>query len=111
MDIGLDIVEIGRIRAVARRTPRFLTRVFTDEEIAYCRASKQQWQRFAVRFAAKEAVWKTLGQEGLALKEISVARSLKGKPSVLLRGKPARNFKLSLSHSERYAVAVAVRTR
>ena len=40
MDIGLDIVEIARVRALARKTPRFLTRVFTDKEIAYCRAKK-----------------------------------------------------------------------
>ncbi len=110
MDIGLDIVEIRRIKAIARRTPRFLTRVFTDDEIAYCKSSKTQWQRFAVRFAAKEAVWKALGQRGVALKDISVARDAAGKPSILLRGKPARGLKVSLSHSDSYAVAVVVKT-
>lgn len=110
MDIGLDIVETRRIRGLASRNPRFLTRVFTDDEISYCRASKTQWQRFAVRFAAKEAVWKALGQQGIALKDISVARDAHGKPSILLKGKPARRLKLSLSHSDSYAVAVVVRT-
>ncbi len=109
MEIGLDIVEIGRIKSLARRTPRFLTRVFTADEIAYCRAKKRQWQHFAVRFAAKEAVWKALDRDGLSLKDISVSRDRRGKPGVLVKGRPARGFALSLSHSESYAVAVAVR--
>src|SRR5579885_1140731 len=80
MDIGLDIVEIDRIRGLARRSPRFLSRVFSAEEIAYCRGKRLQWQHFAVRFAAKEAVWKALGREGLGLKDISVSRDERGKP-------------------------------
>ncbi|MBI4376440.1 MAG: holo-ACP synthase [Elusimicrobia bacterium] len=109
MDIGLDIVEIDRIRKIARRTPRFLERVFSAKEIAYCRAKKNQWQHFAVRFAAKEAVWKALeGERGLSLRDIAVSRDARGKPGVLLKGKPARGLRLSLSHSDQYAVAVAV---
>ena len=109
MEIGLDIVEIERVRQLARRTPRFLARVFTAQEIAYCKAKKNQWQHFAVRFAAKEAVWKALERDGVSLKDISVSRDSRGKPGVLLKGRPQRGFKLSLSHSERYALAVAVR--
>ncbi|MBI5631540.1 MAG: holo-ACP synthase [Elusimicrobia bacterium] len=109
--MGVDIVEIERIRKLARRTPRFLTRVFTREEISYCRAKKNPWQHFAVRFAAKEAVWKALGTDGVSLKDISVDRDARGKPGVLIKGKPARGFKLSLSHSEHYALAAAIKTR
>ena len=109
MELGLDIVEISRVRALARRQPRFLTRVFSAEEISYCRGKKLQWQHFAVRFAAKEAVWKALGAKGLALKDIAVSRDASGKPGVLVKGKPMKRLKLSLSHSERYAVAVAVK--
>ncbi len=108
MDIGLDIVEIRRIRRVIRRTPAFLDRVFTKPEIAYCRRHKDPWPHFAVRFAAKEAVWKALGQSGVALKDISVARDSRGKPGVLIKGRRARRLKLSLSHSEDYAAAVAL---
>ncbi|OGR89280.1 MAG: holo-[acyl-carrier-protein] synthase [Elusimicrobia bacterium RIFCSPHIGHO2_02_FULL_57_9] len=108
--IGLDIIEIDRVKKLARRNPRFLSRVFTPAEIAYCRAKKKQWQHFAVRFAAKEAVWKALNKAGLiSLRDISVSRDRRGKPGVILQGKPARGFMLSLSHSQRYAMAVALR--
>jgi holo-[acyl-carrier protein] synthase len=109
MEIGLDIVEVRRIRRVIRRTPGFLGRVFTEAEIAYCRGHKDPWPHYAVRFAAKEAVWKALGQRGTALKDISVERDSRGKPGVLIKGRRARGLKLSLSHGEDYAVAVALR--
>ncbi|MBI3547939.1 MAG: holo-ACP synthase [Elusimicrobia bacterium] len=109
LGIGLDIVEIDRVAKLAKRNPRFLTRVFSTQEIAYCRTKKKLWQHFAARFAAKEAVWKALGSEGVALKDISVSRGRDGRPGVLLRGKPARDIHLSLSHSEKYALAVALR--
>ncbi|MEK7859116.1 MAG: holo-ACP synthase [Elusimicrobiota bacterium] len=111
MELGLDIVEIGRIKSLARRERRFLKRVFTNEEIAYCMGKKNPWQHFAVRFAAKEAVWKALDQSGLGLKDISVGRGARGKPAVLLKGKAVRSLKLSLSHSEHYAVAVAMKVK
>lgn len=106
--LGLDIVEISRVRALARRNPRFLTRVFSAEEIRYCEGKRRAWQHFAVRFAAKEAVWKALGDGSLALKDIAVSRDAKGRPGVLLRGKPAKRIRLSLSHSDDYAAAVAL---
>lgn len=111
MELGADIVEIARIRALARRQPRFLSRVFSDDEIAYCRGKKLQWQHFAVRFAAKEAVWKALGAKGMALRDITVRRGPDGRPAVLIKGRPSATVKITLSHSERYALAVAVRTR
>lgn len=107
MGLGLDIVEIERIEKLARRNHRFLPRVFTPQEIRYCSSKKNRWQHFAARFAAKEAVWKALGQEGVALKDISVQRNASGKPGVLLRGRAAKHIELSLSHSDHYAVAVA----
>ncbi len=106
--IGLDIVEIDRIEKLARRNSRFFPRVFTAQEIRYCSSKKNRWQHFAARFAAKEAVWKALGREGVALKDISVQRDAAGKPGVLLKGKRARFIELSLSHSDHYAVAVAL---
>lgn len=109
MELGADIVEIGRVQALAKRQPRFLTRVFSPEEIAYCRGKKSQWQHFAVRFAAKEAVWKALGKAGLSLRDITVSRDASGKPGVLLKGRKAKGVKLTLSHSARYAMAVAVK--
>jgi holo-[acyl-carrier protein] synthase len=107
--IGLDIVEIERIRKLASRNPRFLTRVFSADEIRYCRSKKRAWQHFAVRFAAKEAVWKALGRGGVALSDIAVHSGTDGRPSVRIAGKPPRpSIEISLSHSEHYAVAVAL---
>ena len=71
--LGLDIVEIDRISKLARSNPRFLTRVFSKDEIAYCKGKRRKWQHFAVRFAAKEAVWKALGLPGLAVYPLQVA--------------------------------------
>ena len=109
MDVGVDLVEISRIRDLARRNPHFLKRVFSADEIAYCKAKKNPWPHFAVRFAAKEAVYKTLGRADIALTAISVSRDAAGRPSVSISGKPARKIKLSLSHGREHAVAFAVR--
>ena len=106
--IGLDIVEVERVRKAAR-SPRFLKRVFSKDEIAYCMGRKSPWQHFAVRFAAKEAVFKALGMKGVSLLHIAVARDENGKPSALVAGKPEPRISLSLTHSDHYAAAVAVR--
>ena len=111
LELGVDIVEIDRVRSLARRQARFLTRVFSASEIAYCRGKKLQWQHFAVRFAAKEAVWKALGRQALSLKDISVWSDARGRPGVMIKGRKAAGLKLSLSHSERYALAVAAKVR
>ena len=106
--LGLDIVEIKRIERLGKTNPRFLTRVFSAQEVRYCRTKKNLWQHFAARFAAKEAVWKALGQIELALKDISVSRDSRGRPGVVIRGRRAPHIHLSLSHSDHYAAAVAL---
>ncbi len=106
--LGIDIVEIKRVARLARRNARFLSRVFSPEEIRYCRDKKKKWQHFAVRFAAKEAVWKALGRPGLDLKDISIRRAVSGRPSILLEGRPAPYIQISLTHTESYAAAVAL---
>ncbi len=107
--MGLDIVEIERVESLAKRNPAFLKRVFSAEELRYCRGKKRRWQHLAVRFAAKEAVWKALGEGGLSLRDISVSRENDGRPNVLLRGRRAANIQISLTHCDRYAAAVALR--
>ena len=108
MGLGLDIVEIGRIARLGR-SRRFLERVFSREEILYCDGKKDKWQHYAVRFAAKEAVWKALGRPGLALKDISVTREPSGRPAVRIRGRAAKDVQLSLTHCDRYAAAAVFR--
>lgn len=106
--VGVDIVEIRRLASAARRRRGFLERIFSPEEIRYCRARRDPWPHFAARFAAKEAVWKACGLRDLALKDISVRRGDRGGPEVLLRGRRAPGVTLSLSHGEVHAVAVAL---
>ena len=107
--LGLDIVEIDRVESLARSKPRFLQRVFSRQELRYCAPKKRRWQHLSARFAAKEAVWKALGSATkVSLKDISVGKSKGGKPEILIKGKPAPHIQLSLSHSEHYALAVAL---
>jgi holo-[acyl-carrier protein] synthase len=113
MNCGVDIIEVKRIADVIRRNKSFLSRVFTRQEISYCTAKKMKWQHFAVRFAAKEAVWKSLGNSGIALKDIGIKNNPDGKPVVVIQGKHrglARRVCVSLSHTEHYAVAMAIYT-
>jgi len=110
MDVGIDIVEIDRI-AKTVRNPRFLKRVFTAQEVAYCRSRKNSAQHFAVRFAAKEAVWKAVGEPKLLHRDIQVRNRANGKPEVIFPGrfaKLARRVSISLSHGRDYAVAMAI---
>lgn len=119
MNVGVDIVEIKRLARQAHNA-RFLKRVFTPEEVAYCRARKNSAQHYAVRFAAKEAVWKAVaeatrkrqfGGRPLTHRDIQVWNRPDGKPEIKF---PAhfkaltRHVSISLSHGRDYAVAVAV---
>ena len=113
---GVDIVEIPRIRrAFDRFGQRFLQRLYTDREIAYCRGRAPQ---LASRFAAKEAVMKALGTgiRGVRWRDIEVVRERGRAPTVKLHGTAlARAERLgidhlavALSHSQEYAVAFVV---
>ncbi len=113
---GIDLVEVPRFRqSVKRWGIRFLDRLFTPEELAYCRSYKDPHEHLAVRFAAKEAVVKAIGApKGLALewKDLEIIRASSGQPGVRFKGSMSRWKKLkvylSLSHTKEYAVASAV---
>ena len=110
MDIGVDIVEINRISKQTQNA-RFLKRVYTPQEVSYCRARKNSAQHFAVRFAAKEAVWKAVGEPRLLHRDIQVRNLPNGKPEVIFPkafAKLARRVSISLSHGRDYAVAMAI---
>ena len=115
--VGVDIVEIERIRDLARTEgPRFLERVFTPGEIAYCTAKHDAALHFAARFAAKEAVSKALatGWSGVfRWKDVEVSNDDSGRPRVVLHGRlqellPAASVLVSISHSASHAVAMAL---
>jgi holo-[acyl-carrier protein] synthase len=114
--IGTDILEIRRIHmAIERWGKRFLERIYTTDELAYCRERPPQ---LAARFAAKEAVMKALrtGRWGTSWKEIEVIRQHGGAPTVHLTGRTMSTslrlgiigFALSLSHSRDYALATVI---
>ena len=113
---GVDIVEIGRVQQVLERWgQRFLDRIFTEGEQAYCAGRAPN---LAARFAAKEATMKALGTgvRGVSWKDIEVVRQESGAPSLRLTGRALQRFQslglshlaLSLSHSRDNAVAMVV---
>ena len=116
--IGMDLVEIDRFRAVLARTPGVRDRLFRPDERAYADAKRDPVERYAVRFAAKEAVMKALGcgLGEIAMFDIEVVRADGGVPSVLLHGKAAdvaasegvTRWLLTLTHTDRTAQAIAV---
>ena len=118
--IGVDIIEISRISdAIARNGERFLQRVFTEEERAYCEQRSLRATHYAGRFAAKEAAFKALGtgwRGGLSWHHVEVASDEAGAPRLQLSGHARELFErlgathahLSLSHTNEHAVAQVV---
>ena len=114
--VGIDVIEIERVeKAIARYGERFLKRIYTEQELEYCRR-KADASSFAVRFAAKEAVAKALGlgiSQGVRWTDVEVLNDPHGKPYVRLHGRMAellqgKTVHLSLSHSRTCAVAMVV---
>ncbi len=107
--LGTDLIEVERIKAFAEK-PGALERIFSEEEIAYCLARKNRYQHLAVRFAAKEAVYKALPFDGVAFKSIYVTNLESGRPAVHVNDRrfDGLDILISLSHTEHYATATAV---
>lgn len=118
---GVDIVELDRMKAILERTPSFITKVYSEEEQAYCNKKERPEIHYATRFAAKEAVVKALGtgfSEGIGVRDIEVGRTEKGKPYVILYGRAQEvadaqgvleiPLSLSYTHSEAVACAMAL---
>lgn len=116
MRVGVDLIEVERVRRALERHPSFRARCFTHAERAYCDARANPAQHYAARFAGKEAVGKALGfgvARSFAWREIEIAG--RPKPSVRLAGRVeawARSLgagpvDLSLTHSKELAAAVA----
>jgi holo-[acyl-carrier protein] synthase len=118
--VGIDLVRVSRVaESLERHGQRFLTRIFTEREVAYARASPAlMTQRLAARFAAKEAAMKALGAASrpIAWRDIEVCRAADGSCAIALRG-TARSIAdecriatvaVSLSHEGDYATAVVI---
>jgi len=118
--IGTDIVECARIaRMLQKHGETFLQRVFTEKEIAYCRQRKRAVEHFAGRWAAKEAVFKSLGTgwaKGMCWTDIEITHDRRGQPHVCVHGAVEQylhawhiaTILISISHCRRYATACAI---
>ena len=120
VSIGIDIVEVYRIRSTIARTPRFAVRVFTENERAYCDSkSVAAAQSYAGRFAAKEAFLKALktGWRGkITWHDVEIISDEQGVPSIEVSGEGKRmlenlgvsNIHVSISHTSDHAVAQVI---
>ena len=117
---GIDIAEVPRIRhSIKRFGQRFLERIFTAGEIRYCDSKANRVERYAARFAAKEAAMKALGtgwNHGVRWRDCEVLRQPGGRPTMAFHGKAgevaqklgAKNIALSLSHTAEQAIAQVI---
>jgi holo-[acyl-carrier protein] synthase len=118
--LGTDIVEITRIgQMIERHGELFLQRVYTEAEIRYCQQRKEAMQHYAGRWAAKEAVMKTLGTgftRGVGWQDIEVANRRSGEPKIVLSGgakelaaqRGIDEILITISHCRAYATATAI---
>lgn len=118
--IGVDIVEVGRVKDIlSRYRDRFLRRVFTDEEAGYAKKSVREAERLAGRFAVKEAVMKAFGtgkSQGILWRDVETVRGTMGKPEVKLYGNAYKYMKklngkrlhVSISHDGGKAMAFVI---
>jgi holo-[acyl-carrier protein] synthase len=118
--LGVDIAEVPRIKAaIERRGQPFLRRVFTPHEIEYCERFKNRFERYAGRFAAKEATMKALGtgwRGGIRWVDLEVVRQQSGRPTIALAGEAAkiaaalgvRRISVSITHTASQALAQVI---
>jgi holo-[acyl-carrier protein] synthase len=117
---GIDIAEVPRIRlSIERFGMRFLERIYTAKEMQYCDSKANRVERYAARFAAKEAAMKALGtgwNHGVRWRDCEVVRMPGGRPTIAFHGKAGefaarlgvKNAALSISHTEEQAIAQVI---
>jgi holo-[acyl-carrier protein] synthase len=117
---GIDIAEVPRIAAsIARFGDRFIRRIFTEGEIRYCGSKANRMERYAARFAAKEAAMKAIGtgwNHGVTWRDVEVTRLPGGRPTISFHGKAAefaaklgvKQVALSLTHTAEHAIAQVI---
>src|SRR3984885_12812684 len=117
---GIDIAEVPRIeQSIQRFGDRFLRRIFTEAEIRYCDSKANRVERFAARFAAKEAAMKAIGtgwNHGVTWRDVEVSRMPGGRPTIAFHGKAAefaarlgaQHVALSLTHTAEHAIAQVI---
>ena len=118
--LGVDIAEVDRIQAaIERHGAAYLRRVFTTQEREYCEQFKNRYERYAGRFAAKEAAMKALGtgwRRGVRWVDLEVVREIGGRPSLALSGEAGeiakrlgvKHVALSITHTATQALAQVI---
>jgi len=116
--LGIDIIEIERIRkSVEKYGERFLSKIYTKNEIEYCFSKSNRYQHLAARFAAKEAIYKALmsgWQKGVSWQDMEIINGPSGMPKANLSDKVKafisndKELKISMSHSNNYVTCVAI---
>jgi len=118
--MGIDMEEVERVKgAIERHGQRFLNRIYTQKEQAYCEQFKDKYERYAGRFAVKEAAMKALGtgwSRGVRWVDIEVVRPKGGRPMLELRGEAAsiagrlgvKHIAISITHTPRQAWAQVI---
>ena len=118
--MGIDVAEVPRIRAVIEgQGERFLRRVYTLDEVAYCEQFRNKFERYAGRFAVKEAAMKALGtgwSRGVRWVDVEVVRHRGGRPSLALKGEArkiadamgVKNIAVSITHTAEQAIAQVI---
>lgn len=111
MEIGVDCIEIKRFLKF-ENDDQFLSEIFTDKEIDYCREKRNSCQHYAVRFAGKESVIKAMSHYGIRLapNQIEILNDITGIPYVILHSEHCDQYsvKISLSHSDEMALAFVI---
>src|SRR5512133_1164712 len=117
---GIDLAEVPRLAAaIDRFGDRFLRRIFTPDEIRYCESKANRVERYAARFAAKEAGLKAIGigwRRGVSWTDVEVRREPGGRPTLVFHGKAAefaaklgvKHVALSLTHTKEHAMAQVI---
>jgi holo-[acyl-carrier protein] synthase len=118
--LGIDVAEVKRIGAVIEsQKERFLRRVYTQDEVAYCEQFRKRYERYAGRFAVKEAAMKALGtgwSRGVRWVDVEVVRHRGGRPMLALKGKAkiiadalgVKNIVVSITHTAEQAIAQVI---
>jgi holo-[acyl-carrier protein] synthase len=118
--IGIDLAEVDRIReAIERHGQRFIQRIYTEKEIAYVERKANKYERYAARFAAKEAGMKAVGtgwKRGVRWRDFEVTNLPSGRPTLQLHGEAAkfaeglgvRNIALSITHTAAEGMAIVI---
>ena len=108
--IGIDMIEVERIKKTAEKNPKFLEKIFTSNEVSYCLKKRNKYQHLAARFAAKEAFFKAIGRR-INWKDVELINAPSGKPQLKIKSKERFSFveaDVSISHLKEYAIAMVI---